>query len=509
VTDTNGQTITGLTLDYQSTDPIDITAGSGGAVSTSFPGQASVYAICQPSTCNPAPINEIGLNGTGLSVSSNAVSISTPGTASDYVWFAAPGQSQYFVSVELLTGTVGSTVRLPYVPNSMVMDRTGSSLYFGSSRELMIFSTFSNTLTKQDTNVPGVVLAVAPNNTSLLINSQTNVSPTFYIYNSGGSIGSTFPGLGAAAAWTPDSKTLYITDSAALGGAHTDTLYVYNSNTGWTTYPLAASDPKNPETNPGAQNLAITIPGVGAFLSGNPTVAHTWCPTGAIGNYASMSFYPQPPNDEDSVPTLTDVLAATTDGQHILGASFTTGTGITLSDIGVKVPNGECPAAVNGILQPLTIPFTLNPTLNVSKVSASSVSAVNQVIPSPASNLAFVTYSPSTSPEFNAPLPYYVPGTGGAAGTLNYVTLTGSAAITAPVAGAFSPDDKLFFVSTAGDNQIHYISVPTLSDTQQISPNLPACTPSSASDPNCLNTTVPAGGVVPATVITVKPRSTT
>ena len=45
-----------------------------------------------------------------------------PGTASDYVWFAAPGQSQYFVPIELLTGTVGSTVRLPYVPNSMVMD---------------------------------------------------------------------------------------------------------------------------------------------------------------------------------------------------------------------------------------------------------------------------------------------------------------------------------------------------------------------------------------------------
>jgi hypothetical protein len=509
VTDTNGQTITGLTLDYQSTDPIDIAAGSGGAVTTSFPGQASVYAICQPSVCNPAPINVVGLNGTGLSVSSNAVNIRTPGTASDYVWFAAPGQSQYFVPIELLEGTVGSTVRLPYVPNSMIMDRTGSSLYFGSSRELMIFSTFSNTLTKQDPSVPGVVLAVAPNNTSLLINSQTNVSPTFYIYNSGGSIGSTFPGLGAAAAWTPDSKTLYITDSAALGGAHTDTLYVYNGNTGWTTYPLAASDPKSPEANPGAQSLAITIPGVGAFLSGNPTVAHTWCPTGTIGNYASMSFYPQPPNDEDSVPTLTDILAATTDGQHILGASFTKGTGIMLSDIGVNVPNGECPAAVNGVLQPLTIPFTLNAALNVSKVSASAVSAVNQVIPSPASNLAFITYSPSPSPEFNAPLPYYVPGTSGAAGTLNYVTLTGSAAITAPVAGAFSPDDKLFFVSTAGDNQIHYISVPTLTDTQQISPNLPACTPSSASDPNCLNTTLPAGSFVPATVIAVKPRSTT
>jgi hypothetical protein len=498
VTDTRGATITGLTLDYQSTDPIDILASSGGAVSTSFPGQASVYAICQPATCNPAPINVVGVNGTGLSVSSNPVNITTPGTASDYVWFSAPGQSQYFVPVELLSGTVGSTVRLPYVPNSMIMDRTGSSLYFGSSRELMIYSTFSNTLTKQDPAVPGVVLAVAPNNATLLINSQTDVSPTFYIYNVGGTIGSTFPGLGAAAAWTPDSKTLYVTDSKALGGNHTDTLYVYNGNTGWTTYDLSASG--------GAQSLAITIPGVGAYLSGNPTVAHTWCPTGTIGNYAGMSFYPQ----GDLVDAQTSVLAATTDGQHILGAAIGN-NGTTLSDIGVTIPNGACPSPTvtpntNGALTTLT-PLTITHTLNQAQLTQISATEINQVIPSPASNLAFITYNGSTP---GAPLPYYVPGTGGAAGTVNYVTLKNSSTITAPLAGAFTPDDKLFFVSTAGDNQIHYINLPALTETQTpISPNLPACTPSSASDPNCLNTTVPAGSYVPATVIAVKPRSTT
>ena len=108
----------------------------------------------------------MGQFGTGLSISSNPVDVTTPGTASSYVWYAAPGQSQYFVPVELLTGTVGSTVRLPYVPNSMVMDRTGTSLYFGSSHELMVYSTANNSLTTQNPNVPGVVLAVAPNNSA-------------------------------------------------------------------------------------------------------------------------------------------------------------------------------------------------------------------------------------------------------------------------------------------------------------------------------------------------------
>ena len=43
---------------------------------------------------------------------------------------------------------------------------------------------------------------------------------------------------------------------------------------------------------------------------------------------------------------------------------------------------------------------------------------------------------------------------------MGYVPLTGSANITAPIAGAFSPDNTLFFVSTAGDNMIHYINIP-------------------------------------------------
>jgi hypothetical protein len=93
------------------------------------------------------------------------------------------------------------------------------------------------------------------------------------------------------------------------------------------------------------------------------------------------------------------------------------------------------------------------------------------------------------------------------------VTLAGNSAITAPVAGAFTPDDKLFFVSTAGDNKIHYISIPATvtpstppTDTQQISPNLPACRP--GIDFGCTLTT-PTANPVPATVIVVRPRSTT
>jgi hypothetical protein len=506
VLDTNGQSITGLTLDYQSTNPLDISVGGAGSVVPSFPGAASVYAICQPSTCNPTPINQVGLFGTGLPISSNAVDITTPGTASSYVWFSAPGQSQYFVPYDLLGNKLGSTVRLPYVPNSMVMDRIGSTLYFGSSHALMTFSTSNDSLTgTPNTSVPGVVLAVAPNNAQVLVNDQTR--RVFYLVNASGAIASTFTGVGNSAAWTPDARTLYITDSASLGPNHSDTLYVYNINTSWTTYDLSSSG--------GAANLALTIPSVGAYLSGNSTVAHTWCPSGTASNYASIVFYPE--GDRlDGVST--DVLAATNDGQHILGAAANVGGGVQLSDVWVSIPFTASSGAATGgsttvvnlpnacpqsgqLLEPLPINHPYPPSqLPVSGISAT---ALDQIVVSPASNLAFLTYTGSTP---GAQLPYYIPGSGGAAGTLNYITLSGGNAVTAPVAGAFSLDDQLFFVSTAGDNLIHFVNTSTLQDTQQINPGLPACTP--GSDPDCLITT-PTTNSVPATAIVVKPRSTT
>ncbi len=526
VQDTNNQSISGLSLDYQSTNPIDLQVSTTGSVAARFPGVSSVYAICQPASCNPSPINELGFNGTGLSLSSNPVNITVPGTISDFVWFAAPGTSQYFVPVELLNGTIGSTVRLPYVPNSMVMDSGGTNLYFGSERELMVYNTISNTLSKQDNNAPGVVLAVSPDNSRLIISDQ--VRQLFYLYNatSGGAL--SFGGMGNAAVWTPDSKTLYITDNAALNNGttiigHTNTLYVYNQNTGWTTYPLPPSPlpagaippgtlPANVAISGTMQTPALAIPSVGAYLRGTPTVAHTWCPTGTVGNAASITMYPL----GDSQAVQSDVLAATTDGKHILSAALL-GGGITLNDIGVTVPHTECSVTTTGSgatqVQTLSALQIGHPAPFTQSSLTVNATAINQLVPSPVSNLAFITYN-GNSP--GAQLPYYLPSSTGGAGTVGYVTLAGGTAVTAPLAGAFTADDALFFVSTAGDNKIHYISIPTNpsianppTDSQQISPNLPACTPVSAGGQDAGCTFTGPGTIVPATAIVVVPRSTT
>jgi hypothetical protein len=229
-----------------------------------------------------------------------------------------------------------------------------------------------------------------------------------------------------------------------------------------------------------------------------------------------MSFYPE----GDLVPLRTDALTATTDGAHILGAAATA-AGATFTDIGVTIPNSECPidaTTTPPTLGALTIPHSINVNQTPLTINAT---AINQVVTSPAavsqgtgvspSNISFVTYQGTTP---GATLPSYTEPVGNstASGTLNYLTLTNGSSITAPVTGAFSPDNTLFFVSTAGDNLIHYIDTqkavtdPAHADTQQINPNLPACTP--GSDPGCLLTS-PSSGSVPATVIAVKPRATT
>jgi hypothetical protein len=298
-----------------------------------------------------------------------------------------------------------------------------------------------------------------------------------------------------------------------------------------------------PNTAPPAplQTPAISIPGVAAYLRGLSTVAHTWCPSGIAGNAASVQYYPE----GDSVDVQTDVLAASNDGDHILGATLA-GGGINLYDIGVTIPTTPCSVTTTGsgatqvqTLNPLLISHSTNSTAPIALTKVNSAIAVNQVVTgsfpelasstAQATGLAFITNKGNTP---GALLPYFTPGactpgTGGAGptcapGTVNYVTLMNgtapSTAVTAPLAGAFSPDNNLFFVSTAGDNQIHYITLPTTAtgtpkDTQQTSPNLPACTPVSpagnGTDPGCTLTTAPTPSIVPATVITVKPRNLT
>jgi hypothetical protein len=505
ITDTNGHALNGLSLDYTSTEPENLNVSTLGQITATWPGDASITAICQPTTCNPAPISQVGVFGTGAPVVSNTLRVTSPGTNSNFLWMAST-QSQFFSSIDLTTGTPGSPILLPYIPNSMIMDQAGANLYFGSYRELMVYSTATNALSKQDTSVPGVVLAVAPAGTTLVINDQ--LRQIIYLYSTGGGtttttggtttaassgVISSISGVATRAQFSPDGKNIYIVGPNAL--------YVYNTATGWSTYD-SATTPTGPITQPSGTTctlnnnspgsttaydpfcgpgLAIPVPSIGTFVSGSSTTAWGFCPN--VTNPSAPVYYPQ----AASLGIETDQLAATDDGQHIFGADPT-----VFSDIAVNIPTGPCPNN-GGTSQPSTLPLTLTPSFNPVPLGITA-SEIDQVVASPASNIAFVTYNNNAQTAGTGILPAYTPSaTSGAAGTISNVQLSGGAK--APIAGIFSPNTTIFFVSTSGDNLVHFVDPATLTDIKTINPGLTSPAPNSTP--------------VPVQMMAVKPRSTT
>jgi hypothetical protein len=290
-------------------------------------------------------------------------------------------------------------------------------------------------------------------------------------------------------------------------------LYIHNSFTGWSVEPLPGNQatpttgicpatnttspiptdpttyPPNTTANPNntynmfcAPDLAVTIPAAAVFLSGTATSAYGECPE---TNVKPVVNYPE----AATVAALSDHLASTTDGRHIIGASAKPPL---LTDLSVTVPINACPADANG--QTTGITFNPAPVVNQTSLSAYGLNNINEVVAATNSQEAFITYGSSvtTPPAGGALLPVYKPSTeAGVLGTLSSVTLTGTAL--APVAGIFSPDNTIFFAGTSGDNQLHLIDTTTLLDTQQINPKL--------TDIN--------GNPLPPVFLAVKPRPTT
>jgi hypothetical protein len=464
VKDVNQTILTGVPLEFVSTTPTTIPVASSGIVTPTFPGAAAITAICQPPACNPSPLNQIGLFGNGKPVTSNPIDIIAPGLNSTDL-FIASTQSLYLTPVDFTTNAVGSPIRLPYVPNSMVISDDGSSIYMGSSFELMTFNANSNTLAAQDTTVTGNVLAVSPDGTTLVITdpvrqlvylySTTTTTATSTTAASSAGVVATYGGVATHAAFTPDSETVYITmgnvttpatPTTPAVIAPNNTLLVHSLFTGW----FVTSATSNTATD-----VAVTVPSVGAFFAGNTTTALGSCPvttetTSVSGQTTTTNqFYP----DAGVAAPISDRIAATNDGFHILGATVTPTA--TLTDFAIAspttngslvpgVPTGQCPNA--------GLKFTATPVNNpLPGVTATAITGVD---PASDSSIAFVTYTGT-----GGVLPTYIPSASGP-GTIGSIPLatTTSGTPIAPVAGVISADNQTFYAGTSGDNVVHVIT---------------------------------------------------
>ena len=470
--DTNGVPLTGLSLEFVSTTPSTIPAGS--TVTPPLAGAASISAVCQPPSCNPASYNQIGLFGNGKPVTSNSVNISVPGTNSTVLYMAST-QSQYMVQIDFTTSVLGQPFLLPYVPNSMVISNDGFNIYMGSSTALMVVNAVNTlSIARTDPTSPGTVLAVSPNGDTIVLSDP--VHQVISLQSSTGGVISTYGGVATHAEFAPDSQTVYITAG--------NQLLVYSANTGWTNI-VPATSAGTPVTD-----VAITVPAVGAYFAGPTTTARSYCsvstPTTPT-NEANL-FYPS----ADSSPAITDRLAATNDGMHVLGATATTPTP-TLSDLRVNIPIGACPLPSGGTSATLTLPspgLTFSNTLTTTLLTPLTATAITGVWPTSDSTLAFITYTGS-----GGVLPAYAPAASGQ-GTTTYIKLSGGTT-TAPIAGVVSADNSTFYAATSGDNLVHLIK--------------PGTTPGQWIDSSTLapNLTTPTGTPVPVNLMAQKPRKTT
>ena len=144
-----------------------------------------------------------------------------------------------------------------------------------------------------------------------------------------------------------------------------------------------------------------------------------------------------------------------------------------------------------GLNYQATLPITIgNPANYPVSLAKYQPSLIHQVVSSPNSSLAVVTYDSASATPGSAVLPVYKIPAPGTAGSLSDVKLTGAQATT-PVAAIFSPDYSEIFVSTGGDGNIHIVNTSTLADTEQFTANLPD----------------DQGGVTPAEFLAVKPRA--
>jgi len=499
--DANNVLLQNLTLEYVSTTPTTIPVNSN-TVTPTLAGSASISVICQPPSCNSSSYNQLGLFGNGLPVTSNSVTVTAPGTNSTVLYMAST-QSLYVETRDFTQTALAAPFLLPYAPNSMVITNDGSTIYLGSSTALMVLSAANAlAISRVDITSPGSVLAVSPDGSMVVISDPVKQITT--LQNSSGGIISTYGGVGTHAEFTPDNQTVYIAAGSQV--------LVYSTNTGWTNISPATpvSDGGTPVTD-----VAVTVPGVGAYFAGKSTTARGYCATSqaaTVGGVTTETTTFYPPADFSAAAT--DRIAATNDGLHILGATAAT-IPVTLTDLRVEIPAGNiagptvtvtCPPGTQttssgGVTTGTTGPLLFSNTASPEPLAQNSISisagAITGVLPTSDSSLAFITYTLPAGSAGSVPayLPAYAPASSGL-GATTYIKLAGTA--TAPIAGVVSADNSTVYVGTSGDNLVHIISRSTLTDTA--TPLTPPLAP---------NLVSPSGTVVPVNLMVQKPRRTT
>ena len=201
VLDTNGQSIKPpLTWGSSAIASATVTntgtaTNNPGTITAVAPGTAYITASCSNPSCNISLPPQYSLN---------LVTATVTGSTSTTV-YAASTNSLMLVPISTSTNSAGTAITLPFVPNSMVADPGGKTLYLGSSSGLMGVN-LSTSAVSSLAGVNGTIEAISPDGNYLLL-SDSVANSIYYFSVSTLTVLFTQPSdTTNSSAYTPDSQ---------------------------------------------------------------------------------------------------------------------------------------------------------------------------------------------------------------------------------------------------------------------------------------------------------------
>ncbi len=339
VTDTQGNTITGIPLTWCSSQPA--TVGAGGTATgtttnncstnssdslsftTAKAGGGTITASCTPPSCNigfqpPLPIYPksvvdvvVGPSSTTTTTPSTTVFVASTGVSGTNNCATAAGCVSTLIPIAAPSNTVGTAVALPATPNSLVFDRQGAKAFLGTdfgffgTRGLMTVTTASPPVVSEFRSVVGKVLAVSPDGRKAIVSDTLSTPNLVYVFDSTNGTSVNLAITGATAAdFSPDNLKAYI-----LAGS---TLYVYSTLEALKTIPLSAP----------AVDVSFLANGAYAYLAGGAAsgvTARISCTNGTAGTVGT----PATPTFLKTIPNATQVIAVDSPGIDVINVDST------------------------------------------------------------------------------------------------------------------------------------------------------------------------------------------
>ena len=181
------------------------TANNPGTITAVAPGTAFITATCSFPSCNKYLPPQYG---------QNVVTATVSGGTSTSV-YAASTNSTMLVPFSVQTDAPGTAITLPHLPNSIIANSAGTTVYLGSASGLMAVSVGTGTVTTYAIN--GTIEAISPDGTYLLLSDTVDGALNYFDLGTG-TLSSAQSGITAsAAAYTPDSGFVEWLTGSTLG----------------------------------------------------------------------------------------------------------------------------------------------------------------------------------------------------------------------------------------------------------------------------------------------------